>query len=90
MGIESLLLCSIFFEDTSDLPMFGDGELIKRAELHKKANNVGTSSYLTFLTDPQPEPAIKITTPYSFLMGSFAKPGYPDYGNLWQGRSSSV
>ena len=74
MGIERLLLCSIFFEDTSDLPTYGNGELVKRAELYKKANNVGTSNYQSFLTDPQPDPALVITTSNSFLMGSCAKP----------------
>lgn len=68
------LVCNIFFDDPTDLPMFGNGELVKRAELYKKSNNVGTSSYQTFLTNPQPAPAIKIQTPNFFAIGSYAKP----------------
>lgn len=71
---ERRLVCNIFFNDTSDLPMFGNGELVKRAELYKQSNNVGTSGYQTFLTDPQPTPAIEIKTPGRYILGSIEKP----------------
>lgn len=74
MGIENILLCSIFFDDPLDLPMFGNGEEIKRAEIYKKVNDVGTSDYQSFLSDPQPAPAVEIKTPDLFVMGSVAKP----------------
>lgn len=54
--------------------MYGNADLMKRAELYKKSNNVGTSGYQTLLTDPQPDPALVITTPNSFLISSCAKP----------------
>lgn len=74
MGIENLFLCSIFFENPADLPMFGNGDSIKRAEIYNKSNNVGISGYQTFLTSPQPAPLFEIKTPSMFAMGSVAKP----------------
>jgi hypothetical protein len=63
MGIESLLFSSIFFEPGADIPMYGSSEMIERGRLYEKANDVGTSDYQTFLTDPQPVPDLITTVP---------------------------
>jgi hypothetical protein len=43
MGIENLLLCSIFFDDPFNLPMYGDGELVKKKESYKKLKHSDNS-----------------------------------------------
>ncbi len=68
MGIESLMLCGIFFEPGADIPLYGNSEMIERGRLHQKANDVGTSRFQTFLADPQPLPDLIIRTPSTFQM----------------------
>jgi hypothetical protein len=51
MGIEKLLLFSVFFEDTTDLPMYGDGEKFKKKELYNPPK-IEPSSNLTIRDFP--------------------------------------
>ena len=74
MGLMNLLFTGIFFPDTSDLPMFGYGEKVLRAQLHQRANDVGTSRYGTFMTDPQLAPAFEAKGPGYYSSVAFAKP----------------
>ena len=68
------LLTGIFFEPGADIPMYGIKENIQRAEIHRNVNNVGTSNFQTYLSDPQPEPLLQIKGPGIFEQYSVQKP----------------
>jgi len=69
MGLTNLLMCSIFFKAGEDIPLYGNAEKIERGRLYQKANDIGTSRFSTYLSDPQPLPLIKINTDSLFAMG---------------------
>lgn len=85
MGIENLLLCSIFIEPTDDIPLYGTSEIVERNRLYHKSNDVGTSGYQTYLTDPQPAPAF--STGFQGITKPFVQ--YDKQGISFKGNSAS-
>jgi len=87
MGLANLLLSSIFFTPREDIPLYENAENIERSSLYHKANDVGTSGFQTYLSDPQPALS-KEVAPVGQCFRSHQKPIlYSDSINYFNERS---
>ena len=72
------LLTSIFFEPGADIPMYGVKEEMQRSQIYQNVNNIGTSRFQTYLTNPQPAPLYQVTGPRLFEQVDVQKPVFKE------------